>query len=131
MIVVIDELYNIVAVEESFTMSFNMLIRNPGDLIDVSPLLEVFISDGLSKNVHAKYSGVQSILQAIKPNSTTITASYLISFGIDLSSSSKALGAAVYADPFCLTTSATEALQLKVDSSDASESYPWLNWANC
>ena len=97
----------------------------------MSPELEVYVQDALSKNTYAKYTGAPSLLKVIKPDCTTCIAPYLISFGIDLSLTNKALGAAVYADPFCLTTSATAALKLKVDSSDASNSYPWLNWANC
>jgi hypothetical protein len=51
--------------------------------------------------VYAKTSSTQSVLAVTKPDATTATAKYLVSYGLELTTANEALGAAVYADPMC------------------------------
>ena len=112
-------------------MNFDITIANPGDLIGVSPTLSVLLQDGSSKTVFAKASASQSVLSVTKPDGTTATGTYLVSYGIELTTANKALGAAVFADPICMSTKNADWLIDTPGSANIADDKPWLYWGNC
>ncbi len=85
-------------------MTFDITVANPGDLLATDPTLTVLLQDANSQTVYARVSGTQSVLSVTKPDVTSATATYLVSFGLELTTANKALGAAIYADPYCMCT---------------------------